>query len=138
MNKRTKSSRLRGSRTHGWGTKKHRGAGNRGGRGMAGSGKRADQKKPSIVKEYGYKNYFGKHGFSRPQKIIEKIKTINVCDLFFDMPDVNLDQLGIGKLLGKGKPPKGYNVKVGACSRSAKEKLEKAGGSITLLEDGTD
>ena len=49
VNKRKKNSRQRGSHTHGWGAmKKHRGAGNRGGRGAAGSGKRADSKKPSI------------------------------------------------------------------------------------------
>ena len=41
--------------------KKRRGAGNRGGRGMAGSGKRADQKKPTILKLYG-SSYFGKRG----------------------------------------------------------------------------
>jgi len=63
INKRTKRSRQRGSHTHGWGAKKkHRGAGNRGGRGMAGTGKRADQKKPTIMNLYG-NEYFGKRGF---------------------------------------------------------------------------
>ena len=52
VNRRKKVVKQRGSHTHGWGSKKkHRGAGNRGGRGMAGSGKRADQRKPSILKE---------------------------------------------------------------------------------------
>ena len=54
LNKRKKNSRMRGNTTHGYGSmKKNRGAGNRGGRGMAGSGKRADQKKPTILKLYG-------------------------------------------------------------------------------------
>ena len=67
VNKRTKSSRDRGSKTHGCGSmKKRRGAGNRGGRGMAGTGKRADQNKPSIWKN---KKYFGKYGFKK--KILE-------------------------------------------------------------------
>ena len=49
QNKVKKVRKFRGSHTHGYGSKKkHRGAGSRGGRGMAGSGKRADQKKPSI------------------------------------------------------------------------------------------
>ena len=52
-NKRSKNSRQRGSKTHGWGAmKKHRGAGHRGGRGAAGSGKRGDAKKPSIWRLY--------------------------------------------------------------------------------------
>ena len=45
VNRRRKRVRQRGSKTHGWGAKKkHRGKGNRGGKGMAGSGKRADSK----------------------------------------------------------------------------------------------
>jgi len=43
-----KVQRYRGSKTHGSGSmKKRRGAGHRGGRGNAGSGKRGDAKKPS-------------------------------------------------------------------------------------------
>ena len=50
-NKRKKNTRMRGGTTHGYGSmKKNRGAGNRGGRGNAGSGKRADSKKPKIYK----------------------------------------------------------------------------------------
>src|SRR3989338_7326522 len=61
VNKRKKNSRQRGSHTHGWcAMKKHRGIGNRGGAGAAGTGKRADSNKPSI---WHIKNYFGKHGF---------------------------------------------------------------------------
>ena len=59
---------MRGTSSHGWGSKKkHRGAGHRGGKGMAGSGKRADQKKPTILNLYG-NDYYGKKGFRRPQK----------------------------------------------------------------------
>ena len=44
VNKTKKVGKYRGSKTHGGGhMKKRRGAGNRGGRGMAGTGKRADQ-----------------------------------------------------------------------------------------------
>ncbi len=137
VNKRKRSSRFRGSRTHGWGTKKHRGAGNRGGRGMAGTGKRADQKKPTIIKIYGYQNYFGKHGFKRPQRAVKTITTINVGDLNFDQNEINLSQLGFDKLLGKGNPLRGYIVKVRSCSRSAREKIESVGGSVILLEHGS-
>ncbi|MEK6951593.1 MAG: uL15m family ribosomal protein [Nanoarchaeota archaeon] len=133
VNKRRKNSRQRGSKTHGWGAmKKHRGAGNRGGRGLAGSGKKSDQLKPTIIKKFGLNNYFGKSGFKRPQKIInKKIKTLNVGDLAkFNKTEINLIDLGFNKLLGDGKVTKKYIIKVESCSELAKEKIEKAGGSI--------
>jgi large subunit ribosomal protein L15 len=140
VNKRKKSSRLRASQTHGWGAKKkHRGAGNRGGRGMAGSGKRADQKKPSILKEYG-NTYFGKLGFTRPQKIVHKDKTIN---LYFleenaekigkkeaDFYVIDLGKLGYTKLLGTGEITKKFRVICKKVSKKAEEKIKKHHGEI--------
>ena len=74
VNKRKKNSRQRGSQTHGWGAKKkHRSFGNRGGKGMAGSGKRADSKKPSLWKE----RYFGKIGFKSKKPVSRKILTFS-------------------------------------------------------------
>ena len=96
VNKRKKFSRMRGLGSHGWGAKKkHRGAGNRGGRGMAGSGKRADQKKPTILKLYG-NEYFGRHGFCRPREVVENIKAINLGEL-----QNRLDYYLIKKLVDK-------------------------------------
>jgi len=61
VNKRAKKSRNRGTWTHGGGAKKkRRGKGHRGGVGMAGTGKRAQVKKPSIWKE----RYFGRRFFT--------------------------------------------------------------------------
>ena len=132
INKRKKNSRLRGSKTHGWGAmKKHRGAGNRGGRGMAGTGKRADQKKPTIINTIGLKNYFGKHGF-KPQNKKES-KVINVQDLNFKEQEVNLDKLGYGKLTGKGLPNKKYIIHIKKFTQKAKEKIEKLGGEIKQI-----
>ena len=70
VNKSKKKLKYRGSKTHGCGSmKKRRGAGHRGGRGAAGSGKRGDAKKPSI---WGGR-YFGKHGFiNNPEHNIDK------------------------------------------------------------------
>ena len=134
ITKRKKNTRQRGSHTHGWGAKKkHRGAGNRGGRGMAGSGKRADQKKPSIIKEYGLHEYFGRHGFKRPLKTRKMIKTINVGDLNFDKEEVNLQEHGYDKLLGSGALNRKYIIKVKKFSKRAKEKIEKAGGEIQVI-----
>ena len=61
--KKSKVKTQRGTSSHGWGhKKKHRGAGNRGGKGMAGTGARGDAKKPTILTTVG-KSYYGKKGF---------------------------------------------------------------------------
>jgi len=83
-NKKSKSVRMRGTSSHGWGhKKKHRGAGHRGGVGLAGTGKRGDVKKCSVLTnalklrksisaskgiklakvQFG-QDYFGKRGFT--------------------------------------------------------------------------
>ena len=64
--KRKKSSRYHGRKRGTCGTgarKKMKGSGHRGGKGMAGTGKRADQKKTLILKLYGH-DYFGKQGIT--------------------------------------------------------------------------
>src|SRR3989344_411779 len=134
IKKRKKVSRYRGSKTHGCGSmKKRRGAGNRGGRGMAGSGKRADQKKPSILKEYGTA-YFGKKGFaSRSNKI--KIKSINIGDLenrLLTLIKIDLSKLKYNKLLGSGKITKKFEINVDHASKGAIEKIEKLGGKVNV------
>src|SRR3989338_1972627 len=66
VHKRKKSSRChgKGMGTHGGGArKKRKKSGHRGGCGMAGTGKRADQKKTLVTKLYGNK-YFGKQGIT--------------------------------------------------------------------------
>ncbi len=142
INKRKKFSRMRASHTHGGGAKKkRRGSGHRGGFGMAGSGKRADQKKPTILKLYGNK-YFGKHGFVRPPKTVIKIKAINISDIekkldFYlaqnmiskekDIYVLDLKKLGYDKLLGAGLIKNKYKI-IGKISKKAKEKIEVLGG----------
>lgn len=134
--KRKKVKKLRGSKTHGWGAmKKHRGAGNRGGRGMAGTGKRADQKKPSILKEYG-NSYFGKRGFNIPPKIKKIKKVINILELP-DRDNINLTELGYDKLLGKGEVTKKLKITVLYCSKKAKEKIEAKGGEVITTSTPT-
>ncbi len=123
--------------------KKRRGAGHRGGRGMAGSGKRADHKKQLILKKFGT-SYFGKHGFTSHKPKI-KISPINISyleDKFNILQKkelikqennfyiIDLSKLKINKLLGKGKPTRKYKITTKFISKSAKEKIEKAGGEI--------
>ena len=145
VNKRKKNTRQRGYKTHGWGSKKkHRGQGHRGGRGMAGTGKRADSKKPSIWKD---EKYFGKHGFiSKTTKV--KINVVNIGfieqhihkflsnslikkeDGFYS---VELEKLGYNKLLGDGKVSAKFRIKTPYASEKAVEKVKEAGGEITGL-----
>lgn len=151
VNKRSKFSRARGQRWHGWGAKKkHRGAGNRGGRGMAGSGKRADQKKPTILKLYG-NEYFGRHGFKRPFAVAKKIKAINIDKLQSNIDSyvsqklvskdkdfyvVDLEKLGFQKLLGGGSLSLKLKVSAPYFSKVAIEKVEKSGGIIIKEDEG--
>ena len=144
VNKRKKNDRQRGSKTHGWGAKKkHRGQGNRGGRGMAGTGKRADSKKPSIWKT----DYFGKHGFvSKTPKV--KINAININFLEqrigkflsnntikkeHDLYVVDLEKLGYNKLLGDGRISTKLKIKTPYASQKAIEKVREAGGEVSGL-----
>src|SRR3989338_10623652 len=141
---RKKFTRMRGSHTHGGGAKKkRRGSGHRGGFGMAGSGKRADQKKPSILKLYG-NEYFGKHGFTRPKKIVTNVKAVNLSDIEKNLDSyinknliirekdvyvLDLKKIGYDKLLGSGNINNKYKV-VGKVSKKARLKIEEAGGLI--------
>jgi large subunit ribosomal protein L15 len=141
--KRKKVVKLRGSHTHGFGSKKkHRGSGNKGGYGMAGTGKRADQKKPSIWKE----RYFGKRGFkSIKQKKGLLLKATNIEFLneklssFLekgivkkegDFYKINLKDIGYNKLLSKGVPKFKYFIECEEATERAIKKIESAGGKV--------
>ena len=139
---RRKNSRQRGSHTHGWGSKKkHRGAGNRGGRGMAGTGKRGDCKKPRV---WSKKKYFGKFGFKK-KNIKAKINAITIKSVEQMLPlwvgkklaeekagafEVSLEKLGYNKLLSNGKATKKMKITVSYASASAAEKVKAAGGEV--------
>ncbi|MEM3112805.1 MAG: uL15m family ribosomal protein [Candidatus Pacearchaeota archaeon] len=129
--KRKKSSRMRGSHTHGrGGKKKARGSGHRGGFGLAGTGKRADHKKTLVLNID--KNYFGKESL-KPKK--HRYKEINLRDLeIFSKGKKDLDLRGY-KILGDGDINIALNIKAYGATKSAIEKIEKAGGSI-IVEDG--
>ena len=144
--KKRKVRKYRGSQTHGGGSKKkRRGAGNRGGRGMAGSGKRADQKKPTILKLYG-NTYFGKSGFI--SKIRKKINVISIQTIENKIYNwlkegtlkkegnaikIDLKSMGYNKLLSKGKVKNKFYIEVEYASKKAIEKIEKSGGKINVL-----
>jgi large subunit ribosomal protein L15 len=125
-NKRKKNSRFKGSRSYGHGfRKKPRGAGHRGGRGNAGSGKRADHNKPSIWKNT---HYFGKFGF------IKKGLKIDIRAVKNGTYIIDLEKAGYNKLLCKGTVSKKYDITCLKASDKAKERIEAAGGKINITE----
>ncbi|MAF99271.1 MAG: 50S ribosomal protein L15 [Nanoarchaeota archaeon] len=135
--KRKKVAKYRGHVTHGGGhRKKRRGAGNRGGRGNAGSGKRASTNKQSH-------GALGGSGFV-PRGPKKKVRTINVSrlqsklEMFVlngkvekkgDVFIVDLSKIGFDKLLGTGKISAVVEV-TGNVSANAAEKVLKAGGKV--------
>ncbi len=133
--KKTKKSKgLRGTTTHGWGArKKHKGSGHRGGFGMAGTGKRADQKKTLINKKYGNK-YFGKQGITSKGTKKKKEKVINLRDLVEKFGNKKEIDLSGYKILGDGEVKRALVIKAKEFSKSAREKIEKVGGKCIGLK----
>ena len=141
---RKKVAKYRGSKTHGGGSmKKRRGAGHRGGRGRSGSGKKGDQKKPSYWKESQLQKGF--HSVKRSTKA----KSINISTLASKILklesqslvkkkgsgyEVNLKEMGFTKLLGTGNTKLNLTVTVEQASKAAIEKINKAGGSVNVLQ----
>lgn len=141
--RRKKNSRQRGSKTHGWGAmKKHRGAGNKGGRGHAGTGKRSDCKKPSV---WGIEHFYGKHGFTplssqhincynieTLERKYHKLLKEGIIKEENGVSAITLDAIGIDKLLGKGNPTKKWSITAKYASQAAVEKIQSAGGTVTV------
>ena len=142
--KRKKSSRYHGRKRGTCGTgarKKMKGSGHRGGKGMAGTGKRADQKKTLILKLYGH-DYFGKQGITSKKTERDKRKRINLDSIYKNLEsfgkrkgdayEINLNSYKI--LAGQLEIKKKLIITAQSASESAIEKVEKAGGKIILPE----
>lgn len=142
--KRKKSTRNHGSKTVRWGArKKHKKSGHRGGIGMAGSGKRADQKKTLVLKLYG-NSYFGKQGITSKGTKRDTRKRINLQQINSNIDnyikkglakktnngiEINLENY---KILGDGEIKDKLMIKAKEASESAIAKVKKAGGEIML------
>ncbi|MFH1978045.1 MAG: uL15 family ribosomal protein [Candidatus Aenigmatarchaeota archaeon] len=125
---RKKNVKMRGTKTHGYGSKKkHRGAGSRGGRGYAGSLK---HKKFWIFKNEP--NHIGSRGFrSLKQKGFSSAKkSIGLRDLVGLTNDTEIDvtKFGYQKVIGTGQITQVLTIKANQFSKIAKEKIEKAKG----------
>jgi len=144
VKRKKKMTKYRGSKTHGGGAmKKRRGAGNRGGRGMAGTGKRGDAKKPSIWKN---KLYFGKHGFKSRYDAAKSINIMTIDEKLTswaskglieakqNIYNIDLKKLGYDKLIGSGKTANKLNITVEKATPKAIEVIKKAGGDVKVTE----
>lgn len=134
-----KVSRMRGSKSHGYGgKKKHRGKGSRGGKGLANIFKHkrvwVKKKRPDLLKRNkGFK--------SLSQRGIKPVvKAINVGDIVRVLKDadikkeVKLSDYGYDKLLGSGEIKVPLKIKVNFFTERAEQKIQKAGGKIISNE----
>ncbi len=128
-----RTGKFRGrSRYHGRGKKAGRGAGKRGGRGNAGINKHRVMTRIKYMP-----NHWGMHGFNRDPSLRTVHITINVSglsNLGGQSDSINLAEHGINKLLGSGRIEQAINVTVEHASAKAIEKVEAAGGSVTIAE----
>ena len=140
--KRKKVTKYRGGSTHGGGArKKRRGAGSRGGRGNAGSGKRAGHMKMKYVKAG---HILGKHGFTSKSRTV--VRAVNLSYFTSDrvaklvkqgkahkegnVYAIDLAGMGYNKLLGTGTTSVKLKLTVELCSASVAEKVAAAGGEV--------
>lgn len=114
------------------------------GRGHKGYGSRAGRKKRSWFEggQMPIQRRLPKFGFTNIRKVVHQV--INVADLeeigkveitpevLYELKMIRKKNIPV-KLLGTGDLSKKVNIKVNAVSKSAQQKVEKAGGSVTLL-----
>ncbi len=141
-----KTGKYRGKKmgTYGHGARKMaRKSGQRGGSGMAGTGKRGDQKKSLVIKLYG-NNYFGKKGVTSLGTAKDKSDRINLQDIEANLS--NLEKSGIAKktakgfelnlesykILGTGDLKNKFIIKAKSFSKQAEEKIKGAGGEAIV------
>jgi len=147
---------MRGTRTQGYGrVGQHRKAGQRAGKGKTTQWKKSKKSYYLKQKELGFPDPdwdFGKRGFKRPQDInrIYHVNALNIKDLDSKIEDltlknvatktgntytINLKDINVQKILGRGDINKKINLTVNKASKRAIEKIEAAGGKVTLLSE---
>ena len=131
--KRNKRTRIRGSRTMGTGFRKKKkgGLGNRAGKGWSGSMAQKQQDALTFAHKMGFEKYFGTRGYTSASKAKDKKDQINLKTIkenYFGEKGKKIE-LKEYKILGEGE---GFNAEIYAksASKSAIEKMEKAGGKI--------
>ena len=148
--------KMRGTRTCGYGrVGQHRKAGQRAGKGKTTQWQKSKKSYYLKQKELGFPDPdwdMGKKGFKRPQDMVRlsTINTVNVKDLDYkieklveekkatksgDTYTINLKSVNIQKVLGRGEINKKVNITVNKASERAVQKIEAAGGKVTILSE---
>lgn len=151
-----KIRKMRGVRTSGYGrVGQHRKKGQRAGSGKTTQWKKSKRSYYLKQKELGFPDpdwIIGKKGFKRPQDMVRlsRVNTLNIKDLDKKIETlvqeekatksgntytINLNDINIQKILGRGEVKKQINVSVKKASEKAIEKVEAAGGKVTLLSE---
>jgi len=142
-----KSRKLRGrTRTMGWGRiGQHRKSGSRGGFGAVGFHK---HKWMWLIKYAP--NWYGKHGFVSSRGLRREIRAINVGELNElalqlisqnqavkenELVVIDTVEMGYDKVLGRGSVTIPLKVIAKSVSEKAKEKIEKRGGVVVIVEN---
>jgi large subunit ribosomal protein L15 len=94
------------------------------------------------VLKYG-PDYFGKHGFYRPNRrevksmnliqlstLVENLERRGELKILDGMPVINLSALGVGKLVGGGKLDRGLVIIVNSWTERAEKAVREAGGRL--------
>src|SRR3989338_3685960 len=145
VNRRKKAAKYRGSITHGGGhRKKRRGAGSRGGRGNAGTGKRAGHKKAGRPPSLGQRGFLPRRTAhlrnaenlfyftsQRLEKWVKEGKVAKEKEIYV----VDFLVLGISKILSTGNTQLKLKVVNGKVSEKAKEKIIAAGGEVVGAQE---
>ena len=138
VRKKRKVGRYRGHTTHGGGhRKKRRGAGSRGGRGLAGTGKKSGHRKNLHV--LGRVGFVSKRRVPKPvtinvgfftqekvDKLVQEGKSTKEKNIYV----VDLSALGYGKLLGAGSTSLKLKLVVDSWAVAAEQKIIAAGGRV--------
>jgi large subunit ribosomal protein L15 len=142
VNKTKKVQKYRAKTTHGGGhRKKRRGAGSRGGRGNAGTGKKAGHKVAGSIRKLGSRGFTSKtkkgatvglNNFTI--KKVEKLVTDGKANKEGDTYSINLNSLGYKKLIATGNVNLKLKITAKQFSAKAEEKVKAAGGEIVLDE----
>src|SRR3990172_347834 len=131
-----KHRKMRGSRTQGLGRiGQHRDSGSKGHRKVG-----RHKHLWSLVSNMN-EPYFGKHGFHSPQNIHRKENILNLTNLAEiaranpAQTTINLKTMGYTKLLGTGKISQPLTVTVPSASKTATQKITKAGGKLITEQE---
>ncbi len=145
VKRRKKITKHRGSRTCGWGLV-HRGSGQKGGAGNAGTGKKANAKAPRSG--LWTKQLMGKHGFIHKGPQVHDI-VINLRDLEDKLPaflahknatenagliTIDLVKVGYTKVLSTGKVTRKWNITAARAAPEAIKKVKAAGGELLVAK----